>query len=95
MQHHLKLIKLVRITMSTLDKILTFCFYYYIQAIREGKSLKELEIKHEREQAVLESMFETEEAEQSAEIIKKINEEHKDAVREAHRDLFDQVGIYF
>ena len=36
-------------------------------------------------------MFDAEEAEQAAEIGKKLNEEHKHAIRQAHRDLLNEV----
>ena len=61
------------------------------QAIREGRDVAELEKKHEKEQEVLEAMFDAEVAEQNAEIGKKLNEEYKDGVRQMHRDLLQQV----
>ena len=36
-------------------------------------------------------MFEAEVAEQSAELSKKMNEEYKDAVRQNHRDILDEM----
>ena len=36
-------------------------------------------------------MFDAEEAEQAAEIGKKLNEEHKHAIRQAHRDFLSEV----
>ena len=61
------------------------------QAIREGRDVAELEKKHEKEQEVLEAMFDAEVAEQNAEIGKKLNEDYKDGVRQMHRDLLQQV----
>jgi len=53
-----------------------------------------LEKKHEKEQEVIEAMFEAEIAEQNAEIGKKLNEEYKDGVRQMHRDLLQEVLYY-
>ena len=64
---------------------------YFLQAIREGKDLDELQKKQEREREALEAMFDAEEAEQAAEIGKKLNEEHKHAIRQAHRDFLSEV----
>lgn len=61
------------------------------QAIRDGKDLTELQKKHDRERELVDAMFDAEEAEQKAEISKKLEEEHKDAIRHAHRDLLDKM----
>ena len=51
--------------------------------------------KHEQEVAALEASFEAEEARHTAEIVKKLNEEHMDNVQQANRALLEKVNLLF
>lgn len=51
--------------------------------------------KHEQEVAALEAGFEAEEARHTAEIVKKLNEEHMDNVQQANRALLEKVNLLF
>ena len=49
--------------------------------------------QHEQEVAALEASFDAEETRHTAEIVKKLNEEHMDDVQQAHRALLDKVRL--
>ena len=50
--------------------------------------------QHEQETAALEASFEAEESRHTAEIVKKLNEEHMDNVQQAHRALLEKVRLF-
>lgn len=50
--------------------------------------------QHEQEMAALVTSFEAEETRHTAEIVKKLNEEHMDNVQQVHRALLDKVCLF-
>ena len=65
-----------------------------MQVISEGGDVEALLKQHEQEAAALEASFEAEEARHTAEIVKKLNEEHMDNVQQAHRALLEKVRLF-
>lgn len=65
-----------------------------LQAIAQGLDTAELMKKHEQEQAALEARFEAEEARHTAEITKKLEEEHMEEVKQEHKALLDKVRTH-
>lgn len=67
------------------------CYNYDFKAISEGADLDELAKKQEAERMALDARFESEEARQVGEMHMKLNEEHKEQVKQAHKDLLEKV----
>lgn len=61
------------------------------KVISEGGDVTALLKQHEQETAALERSFEAEEARNSAEINKKLNESHMENVQQAYRELLDKA----
>ena len=59
--------------------------------MREGGNLHELNLKHEKEKELLETLFDVEEQEHLAELKKRTREEHRDALIENHRNQIAKV----
>lgn len=66
----------------------------FLQVISEGGDVEALLKQHEQETAALEASFEAEESRHTAEIVKKLNEEHMDNVQQAHRALLEKVRLF-
>lgn len=66
-------------------------FFVCLKAISEGSDINELNKKHEAERRALDTRLEGEEARQMAEMTIKLNEEHKEQVKQANRELFEKV----
>ena len=66
-------------------------FVIFWQAIKEGKDLEVLAKQQDLEREVLENKYTAEQSEQTAEIIKKLNNEYKVAVRKGHQNFLNEV----
>ena len=59
--------------------------------VKEGGDPEHLKEKHSKEVEVVNAELEAEEAQQLNEIVKKLNDEHKDAVKQSQRNLLNEV----